>query len=431
MDERQPAKGRGDPRFIEWLSDEAKGWERRGLVTAEQAQAIMSGYGPAGRAAASQKAQARLITILATLGAILVGLGIILFIAGNWERIPQAVRLAMIIVLVPSVYGVGYWLRYVKGYRRVGVAVLLLGAIIYGGAVHLVAQIYNFPLHDPMIFTYIFAGIIPLAYLTRSQAVMVLALGVFFAMIGFWAAERIGNSGSDGSLTAFVFVLYTMLGLGLFGLGRIQGIFNSTRPYSMVFQVIGLLTVMAFIYLLTFVAIYENFSQGEKLTSNDSLGLWILLYASGGIGILAMAAALVRSRSRLSTQSSVLYEGAAVVLLAGAVTSMTLVTHSHVAIFPLLFNALFFLSALGLIFAGYLRGQQALVNGALAFFALGVITRYFELSWDLLDRSIVFLVGGLILLALGFLLERGRRKVIQRMVAMETLLEKGAPANES
>ena len=123
MDERQPAKGRGDPRFIEWLSDEAKGWERRGLVTAEQAQAIMSGYGPAGRAAASQKAQARLITILATLGAILVGLGIILFIAGNWERIPQAVRLAMIIVLVPSVYGVGYWLRYVKGYRRVGVAV--------------------------------------------------------------------------------------------------------------------------------------------------------------------------------------------------------------------------------------------------------------------------------------------------------------------
>ena len=199
----------------------------------------------------------------------------------------------------------------------------------------------------------------------------------------------------------------------------------------MVFQVIGLLTVMAFIYLLTFVTNYEYFSQGEELTSNDSLGLWILLYASGGIGILAMAAALVRSRSRLSTQSSVLYEGAAVVLLAGAVTSVTLVTHSHVAIFPLLFNALFFLSALGLIFAGYLRGQQALVNGALAFFALGVISRYFELSWDLLDRSIVFLVGGFILLALGFLLERGRRKVIQRMVAMETLLEKGAPANES
>ena len=110
---------------------------------------------------------------------------------------------------------------------------------------------------------------------------------------------------------------------------------------------------------------------------------------------------------------------------------MTLVTHSHVAIFPLLFNALFFLSALGLIFVGYLRGQHALVNGALAFFALGVITRYFELSWDLLDRSIVFLVGGIILLAIGFLLERGRRKVLQRMAVRETELEKGASDNES
>lgn len=431
MDEQQPAKGRGDPRFVEWLSDEAKGWERQGLITAEQAQAIMSGYSPAGRAEASQRAQARLITILATLGAILVGLGIILFIAGNWDRIPQAVRLAMIMVLVPSVYGVGYWLRYVKDYQRVGVAVLLLGAIIYGAAVHLVAQVYNIPLHDPMLFTYIFAGILPLAYLTRSQAVMVLTLGVFLAMIGFWVIDLIGESANEQSLTAFVFVLYTMLGLGLFGLGRIQGAFKETRPYSIVFQVIGLLTVMVFLYLLTFVDLYESFSQGDELTSSDSLGLWILLYASGGIGILAIATVLAHNRSRLTSRSSVLYEGAAVVILAGAVTSVTLASHSHVVIFPLLFNALFFLSALGLIFVGYLRGQHALVNGALAFFALGVITRYFELSWDLLDRSIVFLVGGIILLAIGFLLERGRRKVLQRMAVRETELEKGASDNES
>ena len=195
----------------------------------------------------------------------------------------------MIMVLVPSVYGVGYWLRYVKDYQRVGVAVLLLGAIIYGGAVHLVAQVYNIPLHDPMLFTYIFAGIIPLAYLTRSQAVMVLTLGVFLAMIGFWVIDLIGESANEQSLTAFVFVLYTMLGLGLFGLGRIQGAFKETRPYSIVFQVIGLLTVMVFLYLLTFVDLYESFSQGDELTSSDSLGLWILLYASGGIGILAIA----------------------------------------------------------------------------------------------------------------------------------------------
>ena len=156
---------------------------------------------------------------------------------------------------------------------------------------------------------------------------MVLTLGVFLAMIGFWVIDLIGESANEQSLTAFVFVLYTMLGLGLFGLGRIQGAFKETRPYSIVFQVIGLLTVMVFLYLLTFVDLYESFSQGDELTSSDSLGLWILLYASGGIGILAIATVLAHNRSRLTSRSSVLYEGAAVVILAGAVTSVTLASH--------------------------------------------------------------------------------------------------------
>ena len=59
--------------------------------------------------------------------------------------------------------------------------------------------------------------------------------------------------------------------------------------------------------------------------------------------------------------------------------------------------------------------MESFINIGLAFFALDVVTRYFELSWDLLDRSIVFIVAGIILLGGGFFLERGRRKMFERM----------------
>ena len=42
-----------------------------------------------------------------------------------------------------------------------------------------------------------------------------------------------------------------------------------------------------------------------------------------------------------------------------------------------------------------------------------VISRYFEYSWGLLDRSMIFVAAGAILLIGGFLVERGRRKMLE------------------
>jgi uncharacterized membrane protein len=70
---------------------------------------------------------------------------------------------------------------------------------------------------------------------------------------------------------------------------------------------------------------------------------------------------------------------------------------------------------LGLVFVGYFRGEELLINLALAIFGIDVVSRYFEFSWGLLDRSLVFIVAGLVLLGGGYLLERGRRQVIERL----------------
>jgi uncharacterized membrane protein len=73
----------------------------------------------------------------------------------------------------------------------------------------------------------------------------------------------------------------------------------------------------------------------------------------------------------------------------------------------------------GLMFAGYFWRTENFINVALILFGIDVVTRYFELSWDLLDRSVVFVVAGLLLLAVGVVLERGRSSVLRWMDADE------------
>ncbi|UUZ84479.1 DUF2157 domain-containing protein [Paenibacillus sp. P26] len=80
-----------------WVEKEGPGWVERGIVTRDQVDRILALY-------EDKKHAARLLPVL---GSILVGLGILSFIAANWQDIPRLVRLALIVVLMAGFYGSG------------------------------------------------------------------------------------------------------------------------------------------------------------------------------------------------------------------------------------------------------------------------------------------------------------------------------------
>ena len=110
---------------------------------------------------------------------------------------------------------------------------------------------------------------------------------------------------------------------------------------------------------------------------------------------------------------------------------MVLLTAAHLAVqvptgseplYPIVFNLLFALSVLGLMASGYLQEHEGRVNLSLGLIALYVITRYFEYSIGLFNSSLVFFGAGIVLLAGGFLLERGRRRMLAAMHVRESEL---------
>jgi uncharacterized membrane protein len=374
----------------------------------------MSGYPASGRLVAEHRTQGRLVSILAILGAVLVGLGVILFFASNWEEISKPVKLAMILIAIPAVYGIGYWLRYWRSYQRVGAAVIFLGCLLYGAGIHLVAQAYNVPVDDPILFLYWFLGVLPLAYLTRSQVILYLGVGLFLAAVGFRLQDWLDTS--DRGVAFGASALYLALGVILYALGRLQAQFDLTRTYARVYEYVGLVTAFGSIYLLTFRDLFDD-SRYRSARVDENIGgeFWIAFYLAVGLAIAVYAMVLARQELRRPPWLADAREAvAALVILAAAVLVVNVAIGKDM-FYPILFNALLFLGTVGLLFSGYLRGRESLINIGLAFFILDVITRYFEFGWTLLDRSLVFIVAGAFLLAGGFLLERGRRHVFQRM----------------
>ena len=397
-------------RFASQLRREVQEWERDGTITPQQAQAILARYPEDSADYEAARRRQGLVVGLSILGAALVGLGVITFFASNWDEIPRGVKLGALVAGVALSYGAGYFLWQRLGYTAVGIAMVLLGCIIYGTGVHLIGQIYHIPVDHPNLTAFWFLGVAPLAYVTRSKPVMFLAIVLFLVAAGFrlphWLAEVY-----DADAVILASVMYLALAVMLYAIGKVKGLFDGWEPTGGLFRAIGLIVGFGALYLLTFHDLIDEAGRIDEANYR----YWSLTYAAS---VVAVAILTVLEWWRFRRGGGTLVEPLEIV------TVVLLLTASHFLVrvpvdweplYPIVINALFALSALGLMASGYLQGREGRVNLALALIALFVVSRYFEYSTTLFDRSLVFVGAGVILLLGGFLLERGRRKLLASM----------------
>jgi uncharacterized membrane protein len=72
---------------------------------------------------------------------------------------------------------------------------------------------------------------------------------------------------------------------------------------------------------------------------------------------------------------------------------------------------------LGAVVLGVTRNERVLVNLGLVFFSAGIVVEYVKIVGQYLTSSAFFIGGGILLLAVGWLVERTRRRLIARMGA--------------
>jgi uncharacterized membrane protein len=370
-------------RFAERIAAETRHWVRDGLISDEQAEAIRARYT---EGAASER-RGRLITVLATIGAVAIGIGVILFFAANWDGIPKPGRLVVLLVgLVATLYG-GEALR--ARYPRVGEAVTFIGGLLFGAAIFLVGQMYNLEDHAGAGFLLWAAGAAAGTAVFRTPRWAALTVGTF----GTWLAYVVVDV-DYGELVPFVLGLY---GLAIYALGtRLRETELLGLP-----RAVGFALAAIPVFVLTFGHVADEAADHDHLAGR-------VVAACVGTAVAAVVAAIALALDR--TRRTAIFEGGAIAVAAAAILLAT-----RVPLTPVAFNLLLIALALGAIWVGYENDEVWLVNMGVAAVAAELIGRFFDTFWHLLPRSAAFLSAGILVLGIAWLLERQRSRLVARM----------------
>ena len=402
-----------DSVFYRKLKQEVERWQAEGIIASGQKERILARYRRVEEI--EEKAGSnKLITTISILGAVLVGVGLILFIASNWSEITRAGKLGIIFGAMLVSYISGFYLRYEsEKYPKIGASLILLGTIVFGAAIFLIAQIYNITVHYPNGPLMWGLAILPLAYLLRFKSVLTLALLVLCIWLGMELTFYI-----DEILSFMkIIVIFFMAGIMLWWVGHAHKGLDALQGISTPYICFGVVLTFGSAFILTFI---------DRI---DNLGSWNLMIFYIPITVLFVIAATVYAATGEKEKGWIIELTVLTMIFAGLLTCAVFYPqflstknivdtgivspYREISFNRIIFNLIYAAGIIGIIFLGYINRNTAYINIGLLFFVLDVIARYFDFFWKLLPRSLFFIGGGLILLTGSVFLERKRRLVLQ------------------
>ena len=122
---------------IKWLLDQLKSWVKEGIISEDQANLISSRY---------SKENAKMTSFISALlvfGGVLVGLGLILAMASNWQGFSSGIKTLIILIFVSGFNYLGYHFYQAPNRRNLSQTFILMGALSFGAGVNLILQTFN------------------------------------------------------------------------------------------------------------------------------------------------------------------------------------------------------------------------------------------------------------------------------------------------
>jgi hypothetical protein len=192
-------------RFREGLRRELPRWTADGLVSPDAAAALHARY----RLGEPEAVGPSLLAVY-VLGALLVGAGVVSLAAWHWEALPAAGKLGILGGALLACHAGGFTLWKGTGRApRLGHAVALLGTLVFGASIGLVAQIFHVSGAWWSGFALFAAGALAAGLLYRSLPHLLLAAALAFGIAGpgFAGVHPLGGVAAAWGLAALLAAL--------------------------------------------------------------------------------------------------------------------------------------------------------------------------------------------------------------------------------
>ena len=424
-------------KFRAALRNELAIWIQRGIVTEETAKQLSSAY----ELDNLRHESTRLLSaVIFTIGALLLGGGLISFVAANWEIIPTPIKLALLFSALLGFHAVGFWLWHSENWRRLGHALIFCGCLVFGANIGLVAQIFHISGNWYGGFGAWALGSLVMAWAIRSWIIGVLALGTsFFWFVGFQSEH--GQSASAyplilavallplagiirsrvlyaGTLLGIVIaacvlagyqgsarqLLFTMAAGGMFmwTLGELHRAAQWRLEFANITRALGLGLLAVTAYVWSFHFLWDSLVFGPMRS------LWAFLFFSLSLAFSLLMWGRARQTQRLLTAGVLLAGGilCANSLLSGASAN----TSNEEFLFTVTTNLAALILAAIIIAVGLIDERRLAFWLGSLYVVLLVLSRFLEYETSLLIKSVAFLACGVTVIIAGISYEKYLRR---------------------
>ena len=417
-----------DAGYKKRLAEDLPRWRDRGWVSADGATSILASLDERPGAGFG------LAAVIAVLGVVLIGFSLFAFIGANWDYIPRIFRFALLVLCLAIAYGAGAVLQK-RDLPRFADAAVLLGGMVFAGSIALVGQTYHLAGEFADAIMLWLIGVLLAAFLTRSVSGTVLALAG--ACYWVWVVTIDNHAGPHWGGLAAILIAAALAATLDSRAARMAGI------YALAFWIV--VTVMHFgqaldwpaegMFALLACIGLAFFAAGSALASVHHAGLsslghdlqfpalggfllaagifQIALYEFGrdsGAGwivpsVIALAAALVLAALAAQRGTLRFFDLGAVAALGAGLVALGAWDQPPEFYGRLFAGIIVVLAALWWVSLGH-SGHP--VGSKIGLFAFGaeVLYLYSVTLGTLIDTALAFLVGGLLFIALSFVLFR-------------------------
>lgn len=361
--------------------------------------------------------------VVATIGSILIALGIAWLIALNWAAMPSALKVLILVLATAGAYTAGVLFR-THDYEKIGGSLLVLGALLYTLSIFLIAQTFNLATSlqaNAFLLLLAWVGILFASYVFDSSPSLIVALAEFLVWISlqyFSFVELFRGDFSVGILA----IIYLVVGIGLYGLTQIHK--SRDHEFAGVYRYWTAFYVLLLTYILSFQSLLPIlWPDGFSLTASVLVFLIIISLIAIILAIVGISMSV--SKNKLTGKEVIGFIGL-VLLYILLISLASLVSGESVFrgsisgglwVMWLFDNILFILVILSVIGYGARYKSAKIVNLAIMFFALDIITRYIGFVLDFggqVGFAVMSIIGGIILIAGGWGIEKWRRRLIDK-----------------
>jgi len=436
-------------KFRRQLRQEAQQWQSEGLIDPSVYEQLAQRYQFRELETASRNL---FVSILLLIGSILLGVGAIAFFAANWQVWSRELKVALLLLLFIGFNTAGFvlWQRPKGGQRRLGQALLLLGALILGVNMALISQVFqqNRPAYQLLLLWGV--GVLGMAYSLRLTGLGILSAllitigyiqgqgqpeflaigeiawlrlmvrfmpvvsGVMFIPLAYWCGSRwifrLGAIAVIYSLEVNLVRLNVLVAPAWVGAiacalppallwGYRDRFWRRYLPHAKSFESTARTLAIIFLSLLfSLLSFYWMWNVSFIPSANNAFHVpWYILVNLFILVSLTILEWLNNWRQFNRTTGVVAF----MIVISTVIPYWHLKTGSLDIAAVLIFNLMLLFLAVGIIRKGITQAQRRFFWGGLVLLTLQVLSRMVEYNTDLLFKSLVFLLCGCGIIAAG------------------------------